>query len=261
MKVPTHVAIIMDGNGRWAGKRGLPRLEGHSAGARTVRSTVETCRRLGVRYLTLFSFSTENWSRAQDEVSGLMALFQKYLEGEMPQLMETGIRLRAVGDLSRLPPLVRASLESVCSVTSANDGMDLILALSYGGREEIVNAAKSLAARAASGEIKPEQIDNEMFESSLWTAGIPNPDLLIRTSGEERISNFLLWQLAYTEIVIAPELWPDFDESALKRCLAEFSKRERRFGLSSEQLAAADQNGPIADHLKRFESPPCSAKD
>ena len=253
-KIPAHVAIIMDGNGRWAGKRGLPRLEGHSAGAKAVRAAVETSRRLGVRYLTLFSFSTENWNRSSDEVSGLMALFQQYLEGEMPNLLKNGIRLRAVGDLSRLPPLVKASLESVCAATATSTGMDLILALSYGGREEIIQAAQRLGEQIARGEIRPDQIDHQRFESELWTAGIPNPDLLIRTSGEMRISNFLLWQLAYTEMVVAPELWPDFDEDAFKRCVDEFAGRERRYGLTSEQLAQAGQNKEIAGYLKRFEN-------
>lgn len=260
-KIPAHVAIIMDGNGRWAGKRNLPRLEGHSAGARAVRATVEASRKLGIRYLTLFSFSTENWNRSKDEVGGLMALFQHYLQGELANLLETGIRLRAVGDLERLPPLVRASLQSVCDATAGNTGMDLVLALSYGGREEIVSAARRLAAQAVSGAIKPDQIDNQMFESMLWTAGIPNPELLIRTSGEERISNFLLWQLAYTEIIIASELWPDFDEAALKRCLAEFAKRERRYGLTSEQIAQADKDGEISEYIKRFDTASCSAKE
>lgn len=234
--VPRHIAVIMDGNGRWAGRRGLPRIEGHRAGAKSVRRVVEECRRLGVRYLTLFSFSTENWQRSKDEVSGLMKLFKRYLDSELATLNDNGVRLRAIGDLDRLPNFVRESLQRTMELTCDNDGMDLILAVSYGAREEILHAARSLAEKAAKGTIRSEEIDEELFASSLWTADIPDPDLLIRTSGEMRISNFLLWQLAYSELVISPLFWPDFDEAALRDSIEQFHSRERRFGMTTEQI-------------------------
>jgi len=226
----------MDGNGRWAQSRGLKRIEGHRAGATSVRKVVEECRRQGVRYLTLFSFSSENWGRAKEEVDGLMGLFKQYLDSELSELIDNGIRLRAIGDLARLPLPVRTALHRDIERTSENTGLDLILAVSYGGRDEIVQAAAKLATLARDGKLDPRSIDSAVFSSALWTHDIPDPDLLIRTSGEMRISNFLLFQLAYAEIVVAPELWPDFDEEALKRCLEEFRKRERRFGLSAAQV-------------------------
>lgn len=230
----------MDGNGRWAQLRGLPRAAGHRAGAKSVRATVEACRKLGIRYLTLFSFSTENWKRTPDEVKGLMGLFREHLEAELknPELLNNGVRLRAVGDIARLPLAVRTVLSQVESRTKNNIGLDLILAVSYGGREDIVHAAQELARRCVVGELRPGDIDVAKFSASLWTDGIPDPDLLIRTSGEQRISNFLLWQLAYAEMVVCEELWPDFDAPVLERCLAEYQRRERRFGLTSEQLNA-----------------------
>jgi len=236
-RIPTHLAIIMDGNGRWAEQRGHKRIEGHKEGAKSVRAIVEQCARLGVRYLTLFSFSTENWGRKADEVSGLMSLFRQYLDSELETLLGNQVRLRAIGQIERLPFPVRAALSRNIESTKNNTRLDLILALSYGGREEILVATRKLATMAAKGEIKPEQINEEVFENELWSAGIPDPDLLIRTSGELRISNFLLWQLAYSEIVIAPELWPDFREEQLLRCLKEFQLRERRFGLTSAAIA------------------------
>lgn len=234
--LPVHVAVIMDGNGRWARARGLPRLEGHRAGAEAVKKTVEGCMEKGIRYLTLFSFSTENWQRSPEEVAGLMELFRHYLDSELEGLMEHGIRLRAVGDMDRLPPLVRNALDRDLEVTESNSALDLILAVSYGGREEIVAAARDLAGEVARGNLAVEDIDASRFASSLWTEGIPDPDLLIRTSGEMRISNFLLWQLAYSEIIVTPECWPDFDKDTLIRCLEEYGRRERRFGLTSEQV-------------------------
>ena len=236
LEVPRHIAVIMDGNGRWARGRGLPRIEGHRAGAKSVRRVVEECRRLGVRYLTLFSFSTENWQRSADEVGGLMKLFKRYLDSELSTLNDNGVRLRAIGDLQRLPGFVRDSLQRTMELTQNNDGMDLILAVSYGAREEIVHAAKEIAARAAEGKLSPQEVDEELFASCLWTSDVPDPDLLIRTSGEMRISNFLLWQLAYSEIVISPLFWPDFDEAALKESIAEYQSRERRFGMTTEQI-------------------------
>ncbi len=230
----------MDGNGRWASNRGLARIEGHRAGAISVRKIVEECRRQGIRYLTLFSFSSENWKREPSEVEGLMSLFKQYLDSELEGLLENGIRLRALGDLEKLPPSVRESLHRDLKETdkSQDVGLDLILAVSYGARDEIVSAARKLATLTKEGKISPEDITQDLFRSALWTNEIPDPDLLIRTSGEMRISNFLLYQLAYTEIVVAPELWPDFHEESFLRCLEEYKRRERRYGLSSEQLAA-----------------------
>ncbi len=236
-KMPNHLAVIMDGNGRWAKSKGLPRLEGHRRGAKAVREVVENCRRLGLRYLTLFSFSTENWHRSEKEVSGLMKLFQQYLESDTQNLAKNGIRLRAVGNLEQLPKAVRESLHASMEATSCCEGMDLILALSYGGREEIVQATKRIASRVLAGELSVEEISNSTFSKNLWTEDIPDPDLLVRTSGEMRISNFLLWQLAYSEIVVTEKLWPEFDRATLLECLKVYAGRERRFGLTSEQIA------------------------
>ena len=239
-RVPSHVAVIMDGNGRWAKARGLPRVAGHRAGAKSVRTLVESCRKHGVRYLTLFSFSTENWQRAKTEVSSLMTLFRDYLQNELRdgEMLRNGVRLRAVGDLGRLPRPIRMLLNQVLQRTKHNTELDLILAVSYGGREDIVQAARTLAAAVKRGELKAQDITVESFEESLWTAGIPSPDILIRTGGEMRVSNFLLWQLAYTELVVLEEHWPEFDEAVFERCLEEFARRERRYGLTSEQLPA-----------------------
>lgn len=226
----------MDGNGRWAKQRGLERIEGHKAGADSVRRIVRECRRLGVRYLTLFSFSTENWQRSSDEVSGLMELFRVYLNSELPTLVDNGIRLRAIGDLARLPFSVRSVLHRDIERTKQNTELQLVLAVSYGGREEIVAATRKLAKRAAEKKISADDITADDFARALWTDDIPDPDLLIRTSGEMRISNFLLWQLAYAEIVVTPALWPDFNEAEFQACLDEYARRERRFGLTSEQI-------------------------
>lgn len=237
--VPNHIAIIMDGNGRWAKSRNLPRVEGHKAGALSVRKTVEQCRKLGVRYLTLFSFSTENWNRNKEEVTSLMELFKQYLGSELPTLLENGVRLHAIGDLNRLPFAVRSALRRDIEKTKDNDDLHLILAISYGGREEIIAAARQIAEKVARGEMSPEEVSNNSFRSNMWSADLPDPDLLIRTSGEERISNFLLWQLAYSEIIVVPELWPEFSEEVFLNCLKEYSARERRFGLTSEQIKSA----------------------
>lgn len=241
LSVPRHVAIIMDGNGRWAQSRGLERIEGHSAGSRSVRAVVEECGRLGIRYLTLFSFSTENWGRPAAEVDALMRLFQLHLDSELPELKKNGVRLRAVGDLERLPPNIRASLQRDIDETAENTGLDLILAISYGAREEIVHATRKLAAQVARRELAAEEITEEHFREALWTGDIPDPDLLIRSSGEMRLSNFLLWQVAYAEIVVAPELWPDFNGEVFRRCLDEYSGRKRRFGLTGEQIGARER--------------------
>ena len=238
---PKHVAIIMDGNGRWAKRRGLPRLVGHKAGAKCVRTIVEECRRIGIRYLTLFCFSTENWQRSTDEVSGLMKLFCEHLESELDSLRENGIRLRIIGDSTRLPDYVKKPLERDLENTQHNTGMDFILAMSYGSREEILQATRNIAAQVESGQLSSSAITEDVFRKNLWTSDIPDPDLLIRTSGEVRISNFLLWQIAYTEIVVAPEYWPDFTVETLHRCLEEYASRERRFGLTTEQISCLSQ--------------------
>lgn len=234
--VPQHIAIIMDGNGRWARGRGLPRIEGHKAGAASVRAACEECIRQGVTYLTLFSFSTENWKRSADEVGGLMELFRRYLDSELSTLLDNGIRLHAIGDLDRLPYPVRLALNRTIKKTEKNTKLNLVLAVSYGGREEIVDAAQKIAQDVAAGKLRPEDVDADCLRSRMWSSTIPDPDLLIRTSGEVRISNFLLWQLAYTEIVLSDVLWPDFNGNALADCIQKFKMRERRFGLTSEQL-------------------------
>jgi len=244
ISVPRHVAIIMDGNGRWASARGFPRIEGHRAGVKSVRATVEEARRLGVRYLTLFCFSTENWGRPEQEVSTLMRLLHKHLDGELELMLKNQIRLRAIGNLGLLPDFVRRSLQEKEDRTRNMSGMDLVLAISYGGREEILQAVRSIVRDVAQGKILLPSGDDlqgviteEDFGSRLYAADIPDPELLIRTSGENRISNFLLWQLAYTEIVVSPVYWPDFGKEELSRCLREFSQRTRRFGLTDEQMS------------------------
>lgn len=230
-RTPAHVAIIMDGNGRWATSRGLPRIQGHREGARSVDEIVRASRELGVRVLTLYSFSTENWSRPPDEVSGLMELLREYVGERKGELLGNGIRLRAIGQLDRLPLSVRALLDAVCRATDRSGAvMTLNLALSYGGRAEIVEAVRSLARRVRRGELDPERIDESLFASQLQTAGLGDPDLLIRTSGEMRLSNFLLWQIAYTELYVTPALWPDFRKPQLIEAFEDYSRRERRFG-------------------------------
>ena len=228
--IPQHIAIIMDGNGRWAKQRGLERSDGHKAGAESVKRVVECCIKAGVKYLTLFSFSSENWKRNKVEISTLMELFQRALDSELENLIKNGIRLGAIGDLEKLPMPVRLGLEKNISATAGNDKLVVTLAVSYGSRCEIVTAAKKLAGQVVAKEISVDKIDEALFSKTLWTADIPDPDLLIRTSGEMRISNFLLWQVAYSEIIVCPEYWPDFNESVFNRCLEEYTGRERRFG-------------------------------
>lgn len=230
LKIPEHVAIIMDGNGRWAKKRGLPRVAGHRAGADSVRKVVESCDALGVRYLTLYAFSSENWSRPKKEVDALMDLLEKFLKEKTSEMMEDNVKLTAIGRLEMLPAHVRAELDKAVSITSANTGVTMNLALSYGGREEIVDAAKRLMRKSAAGGISADDLDNDIFSSHMYTAEMPDPCLLIRTSGEVRLSNFLLWQLSYAEIVITDKLWPDFRHDALVDAIREYSKRDRRFG-------------------------------
>jgi undecaprenyl diphosphate synthase len=237
--LPRHVAIIMDGNGRWARKRFLPRLEGHRNGAKTVRMVVEEARRLGIRHLTLFAFSTENWRRPEEEVGGLMHLFVQHLEAELELLLKNDIRLRAMGNVAKLPAAVRDLLARNEERTKNLTGMDLILAVSYGGRDELVQGFRKLGKAIQAGELDPESITEEVVSGSLYLPDVPDPDLLIRTSDETRISNFLLWQLAYAEIVVSPQLWPEFSRDELYRCLHVFAGRNRRFGLTQEQVAGA----------------------
>lgn len=228
---PAHIAIIMDGNGRWATARGLPRTAGHKKGVDAVRHAIEGARELGVRYLTLYSFSTENWSRPEDEVSTLMQLLRFYLRGEIAKLHKNGIRLRVIGDRSRLSADIQALIEHSESLTAGNTDMTLVLALSYGGRQELVDAARKLAEAVARGEMTPADITPDSFARELTTGSdIPDPDLMIRTSGEKRISNFLLWQLAYAELVFLDTLWPDFTRRDLEAAIEEYHRRDRRFG-------------------------------
>ncbi len=237
MRVPEHVAIIMDGNGRWAQARGLARLAGHEAGAESVREIARACRESGVRALTLYSFSTENWSRPGDEVAGLMALLARFLVQERREILDHGIRLNAIGQTDRLPAPVRAALTELMTASRHNQQMVLTLALSYGGRAEIVEAARKLARKAAAGRLRPDQIDEASFAAELSTAGLPEPDLLIRTSGELRLSNFLLWQLAYAELYVTDVPWPDFRRPQLEAAFQQFGGRERRFGKTGAQIA------------------------
>lgn len=232
----SHLAIIMDGNGRWARSRFLPRIEGHRQGVKRVREIVEEAVRLGIRYLTLYTFSTENWKRPADEVSGLMTLFESHLKSELELFKKNGVRLRALGAVEALPKNVRALLHQNEEITAQNSRMDLLLAISYGGREEIVSAARGLAKKVQDGVIDPSEISEEVFKQHLYAPDVPDPDLCIRTSSEVRISNFLLWQLAYAELVISPVMWPEFTKEELHRCLEEFYKRGRRFGATDDQV-------------------------
>ena len=228
--IPQHVAIIMDGNGRWAREKGLPRREGHRAGAESVREVVEVCKKLGVSFLTLYAFSSENWKRPKSEIRALMALLKEFLRVKTPEMKSQGVRLHAIGRLEDLPSDCQRELYSAIDQTSSNSDLDLILALSYGSREEIVDAARQLASEAANGILNPEDIDSDLMSQKLYTKNIPDPDLLIRTSGERRLSNFLLWQISYAEIVISEKFWPDFREADLKAAIAEYGERNRRFG-------------------------------
>ncbi|MFP3869609.1 MAG: isoprenyl transferase [Syntrophobacteria bacterium] len=235
-KLPRHVAIIMDGNGRWARERNLNRIDGHRAGAESVRVIVRACRRIGIPMLTLYAFSKENWQRPGREVQALWRLLKGYLTSELNEMMENGIRLNALGDLEDLPRGVSRLLRATMNKTGDNRAMTLNLALSYSGRREIVRAARQLAAACAARQLNPADINETTFSRYLYTADMPDPDLLIRTSGEQRISNFLLWQTAYTELYVSPAWWPDFREPQLMEALADYQQRERRFGKTSEQL-------------------------
>jgi undecaprenyl diphosphate synthase len=230
--LPRHIAIIMDGNGRWAQARGLPRIAGHRRGAEALRRTLEAAGDLGVPYLTLFGFSSENWKRPHDEVDDLMGLLRHYLRGEIAELHRNGVRLRVIGDRARLSAEIVALIENAETLTRDNQAINLTVALSYGGRAEIVAAARAVAAKAAAGKLLPQAIDEDVIAAHLFTADLPDPDLLIRTSGEQRISNFLLWQCAYAELVFTKTLWPDFGRADLEQAIAEFGGRERRYGTS-----------------------------
>lgn len=232
-RIPEHVAVIMDGNGRWAKKRALNRLRGHKAGIEAVRETIRCASDLGIRYLTIYSFSTENWKRPEEEVVGLMDLFAKTMLAEVDGLHEERVRVMTIGDLSVLPAETREAFDEAWRKTRDNDGMTLVVAVNYGSRQEILRACERCmaeAARAAEGAGEPPVLTEELFERGLYTYGIPDPDLLIRTSGEMRVSNFLLWQIAYSEFVVTDVLWPDFDRYELLRCLLEYQRRDRRFG-------------------------------
>jgi undecaprenyl diphosphate synthase len=227
---PAHVAIIMDGNGRWATARGLPRIAGHREGVKTARAIVRAADAIGLRYLTLYAFSTENWSRPEDEVTMLMRLLEESIYRELPELMDNNVRLRVIGRTAGVPLPVRRGLDHVVAETEKNTGLTLLVAFNYGGRDELLDAFRALARRVQAGELAPDGISEADVSGALYTDGVPDPDLLIRTSGEMRVSNFLLWQIAYTELWITPTLWPDFAPADLYRAVADFQGRTRRFG-------------------------------
>lgn len=228
--VPVHLAVIMDGNGRWAKRRGLPRSAGHKAGAEKLRNMTEWCGNRGIKYLTVYAFSTENWSRPSDEVAVLMSLLIEFLEKYDSEMARQGVRLRVLGDVKSLQPDIRTALDKAVDRSSARDKMQLIIAFNYGGRREIVHAAKAIAVAVAAGELKPEDIDEHSISKNLYLNDIPDPDIIIRPSGELRLSNFLLWESAYSELWFSDVLWPDFSESDLDRALTDYDKRDRRYG-------------------------------
>jgi undecaprenyl diphosphate synthase len=228
--LPRHVAIIMDGNGRWAKQRHLPRIEGHRAGAESARVIIRAAGELGIKYLTLYAFSVENWNRPKDEVDALMKYLVHYLKSETPELNKNNVRLQIIGQVYRLPEGVQECLRRSITTLSKNNGLSLIMALSYGGRTEIVDAVRSIATKVRAGELDPPDITEQVFAQHLYTHNVPDPDLLIRTSGEMRVSNFLLWQISYTELVVTPTLWPDFRKPQFYAALEEYNRRHRRFG-------------------------------
>ncbi len=229
-RLPAHVAVIMDGNGRWARQRGLPRVEGHARGVKSVRATVEECCRLGIGQLTLYCFSSENWKRPQAELDFLMALLEQYLLQERREILEQNIRFSTIGRRDGLPPKVLAEIDENVRLSQDNTGTGLCLAINYGARTELVDAVRTLAREAKQGKIAPDAIDEAAISAALYTAGMPDPDLLIRTAGEMRVSNFLLWQISYAELWVTDRCWPDFDRETLHRALRDFAGRERRFG-------------------------------
>ncbi|MBK8002339.1 MAG: isoprenyl transferase [Verrucomicrobia bacterium] len=228
--VPAHVAIIMDGNGRWAKQRHLPRVEGHRQGAESVRNIVRAAGEAGVKYLTLYAFSVENWSRPKDEVDTLMKYLARYLKNEIGELNRNNVRLEVIGQIYRLPEFVQEQLEKTKAALAKNNGLTLILALSYGGRTEIIEAVRDIAAKVKAGRLEPEEINEQVIAQHLYTRHFPDPDLLVRTSGEMRVSNFLLWQISYAELVVTPTLWPDFRKPQFLEALEEYARRHRRFG-------------------------------
>lgn len=229
-QIPRHVAVIMDGNGRWARARDLPRVAGHEAGSRAIGQTLEAARDCGVQFLTLYAFSAENWKRPADEVNALMRLLAKFLDEHTEEMLEKNVRLRTIGRTEELPAEVREKLRSALERSAGNTGLTVVLALNYGARLELTDAVRNLARRVASGELSPEAITPELISEALYTAGLPDPDLLIRTSGEMRLSNFLLWQLSYTEIYVTEKLWPDFGKEDFFQAVNAFARRSRRFG-------------------------------
>ena len=228
--IPRHVAVIMDGNGRWATRRGLPRVAGHGEGVKSVRAVVRTAGELGIEFLTLYAFSSENWNRPHQEVSTLMTLLERSIERELPELMERNVRFRVIGRPDGVPARVGERINRLIETTSRNTGLTLVMAFNYGGRDEMVDAVRTLAREVQSGRLRPEDIDEVRVSRALYTDGIPDPDLLIRTSGELRLSNFLLWQVAYTELWMTPTLWPDFGAREFCLAVADFQQRDRRFG-------------------------------
>ena len=241
-KLPRHVAIIMDGNGRWAKKRSLPRIEGHRAGVDAVEDVVISCRELDIKALTLYSFSEENWNRPKLEIDLLMGLLKDYLVKELPRMLKENIRFNVIGKTEKLPFIVQQFIDHTMKSTKKNDGLILTLALSYGSREEIISAVKNIAKDTKNGKVDSEKIDDSVFENYLYTDGLMEPDLLIRTSGELRLSNFLLWQMAYTELYFTDLLWPDFRGNDLLEAIIDYQKRERRFGFTDEQLTSKREN-------------------
>lgn len=235
-KLPHHIAIIMDGNGRWAKQKSLSRIRGHMKGIDAVQEVVTACRELGIKILTLYAFSVENWKRPKEEVSALMTLLKEYLLKEVEEMLHNNIRLLAIGRLEDLPSDVQQTLRETMKKTEDRTGMILNLALSYGGRSEILQAVQRILGDCQKGKMAPEEINFQKFSDYLWTQGMPDPDLLIRTSGEFRISNFLLWQIAYTELYVTETLWPDFNREELLKAISDYQSRERRFGMTSEQL-------------------------
>lgn len=235
-KLPKHVAVIMDGNGRWAKRRGMDRVRGHRMGVESVREIVRASRELGISWLTLYAFSEENWKRSKVEIRALMKLLRQFLKTELEEMLENGIRLQAIGRIRKLDANTRKTLAEVMEQTAGNRGMVLTLALSYGGRQELLDTFRSLASQIQQGIISPEEITEETISLSLYTSSMPDPDFLIRTSGEYRVSNFLLWQIAYTEMYVTPTLWPDFRKEEFLHAIEVYGKRERRFGAASEQI-------------------------
>ena len=235
--VPAHVAIIMDGNGRWAARRGLPRVEGHRRGVEAVRRTVRSAIELGIRYLTIYSFSSENWRRPAEEVSDLMGLLKRFLRHDLADLHANNVRVRIIGERKGLAPDIRMLLDEAEELTKRNSGLTLVVAFNYGSRQELANAVRAIAEQVHRGELAPDAIEIGTVEAALETRGIPDPDLVIRTSGEQRISNFLLWQSAYAEFVFIPDLWPDFDDARFRAAIGEYTRRDRRFGGHSRRTA------------------------